>query len=43
MYPYTQGVGLFYRRDFDTLKDLFISPEERRKRKAAELAEKEEK
>ncbi len=43
MHPNTQGVGLFYRRDFDTFKDLFISPEERRKRKAAELAEKEEK
>ncbi len=41
MHPYTQGVGLFYRRDFDTLKDLFINPEERRKRKAAEQAEKE--
>lgn len=41
MYPYTQGVGLFYRRDFDTLKDLFINPEERRKKKAAEQAEKE--
>jgi len=43
MYPYTQGVGLFYRRDFDTLKDLFISTDERRKRKAAEQVKKEEK
>ncbi|MFN2313745.1 MAG: translocation/assembly module TamB domain-containing protein, partial [Bacteroidales bacterium] len=41
MHPYTQGVGLFYRRDFDTLKDLFINPEERRKRKVAEQTEKE--
>jgi hypothetical protein len=21
--PYTQGVGIFYRREFDTLKELF--------------------
>jgi hypothetical protein len=32
VYPYTQGVGLFFRRDFNTLKDLFIKPEEKRKR-----------
>jgi len=32
VYPYTQGVGLFYRRDFDTFKDLFIRPEERRRK-----------
>ena len=31
--PYTQGVGIFYRRDFDTFKNLFIKPEDRRKRK----------
>jgi hypothetical protein len=30
--PYTQGVGIFFRRDFDTLKDLFIKPEEKRKK-----------
>lgn len=35
VHPYTQGVGIFFRRDFDTLKDLFISPEERKKKKAA--------
>lgn len=33
VHPYTQGVGVFYRRDFNTFKDLFIRPEERRKRK----------
>ncbi len=32
VHPYTQGVGLFYRRDFNTLKDLFIRPEETRRR-----------
>lgn len=32
VHPYTQGVGLFYRRDFNTLKDLFIRPEERRRK-----------
>ncbi|HNT92288.1 MAG TPA: translocation/assembly module TamB domain-containing protein [Bacteroidales bacterium] len=29
VHPYTQGVGVFYRRDFNTLKDLFIKPEEK--------------
>ena len=33
-YQYTQGVGIFYRRDFDTLKDFFIAPENRRKKKS---------
>ncbi|MCU0457600.1 MAG: translocation/assembly module TamB [Bacteroidales bacterium] len=32
VHPYTQGVGLFYRRDFNTLKDLFIRPEETRRK-----------
>ena len=32
-HPYTQGVGIFYRRDFDTLKDFFISPENKRRKK----------
>jgi hypothetical protein len=35
VHPYTQGVGIFYRRDFDELKNLFVRPEERRKRKVA--------
>lgn len=39
VYPYTQGVGLFYRRDFNTLPDLFVRPEEKRRKKA--LSEKE--
>lgn len=30
--PYTQGVGLFYRRDFSTLKDFFIKPEEQKRK-----------
>ena len=34
VHPYTQGVGLFYRRDFNTFRDLFIGPEERRRKKA---------
>jgi hypothetical protein len=34
VHPYTQGVGIFYRRDFDTLKDLFVKPEERKRKKA---------
>jgi TamB, inner membrane protein subunit of TAM complex len=33
VHPYTQGVGIFYRRDFDTLKGLFIRPEERKRKK----------
>jgi hypothetical protein len=33
VYPYTQGVGLFYRRDFNTLPDLFVRPEEKRRKK----------
>lgn len=32
VHPYTQGVGLFYRRDFSTLKDFFIRPEDRKKK-----------
>ncbi|MCK7540551.1 MAG: hypothetical protein MZV63_61495 [Marinilabiliales bacterium] len=39
VHPYTQGVGIFYRRDFDTFKNLFINPEDRRKRKALNLDE----
>jgi len=35
VHPYTQGVGVFYRRDFNTLKSLFIKPDDRRKKKAA--------
>jgi hypothetical protein len=33
--PYTQGFGIFLRRDFDRLKDLFIRPETRKKKKSA--------
>jgi hypothetical protein len=29
---YTQGAGVFYRRDFDRLDDLFLNPAERRKK-----------
>jgi hypothetical protein len=32
VHPYTQGAGVFYRRDFDRLDDLFINPGERRKK-----------
>ncbi len=32
VHPYTQGAGVFYRRDFDRLDDLFINPVERRKK-----------
>ncbi len=32
VHPYTQGAGIFYRRDFDRLNDLFINPSERRKK-----------
>jgi hypothetical protein len=32
VHPYTQGAGVFYRRDFDKLNDLFINPGERRKK-----------
>jgi hypothetical protein len=35
VHPYTQGVGVFYRRDFNTLKSLFIKPDDRRKKQAA--------
>ncbi len=42
-HPYTQGVGVFYRRDFDTLKDLFIKPDDRKKIKAAPEKENETK
>jgi hypothetical protein len=34
MPPYTQGFGIFYRRDFDRLKDLFVLPDNRKKKKA---------
>ncbi len=34
--PYTQGVGIFFRRDFDRLKDLFI------KRNKGEMKKEEE-
>ena len=38
--PYTQGFGIFLRRDFDRLMDLFIRPENRKKKKSepADLA-----
>ena len=42
VYPYTQGVGLFFRRDFNTLKDIFLKPEERRKKNNDDEAESEE-
>ncbi len=29
---YTQGFGIFYRRDFDRLSDLFVPPENRKKK-----------
>jgi len=40
--PYTQGVGIFYRRDFDTLKTLFIKPEEKRKKPKTEKQDQED-
>lgn len=42
VHPYTQGVGLFYRRDFNRLKDMFIKPEERRRKKEEAKREAEE-
>ena len=30
--PYTQGFGIFFRRDFDQFKDLFILPDNRKKK-----------
>ncbi|MRR22947.1 hypothetical protein EG830_08205, partial [bacterium] len=41
VHPYTQGVGLFYRRDFNTLKDLFIRPEEKKRKNVKRAAESE--
>ncbi len=35
--PYTQGFGVFYRRDFDRLEDLFVPPEDRKKKNSAEV------
>ncbi len=32
VHPYTQGAGVFYRRDFDRLNDLFLNPAERKKK-----------
>jgi len=32
VHPYTQGVGVFYRRDFSRLKDLFIKPEDKKRK-----------
>ncbi len=32
MHPYTQGVGLFFRRDFNRLPDLFTASEEKKKK-----------
>ncbi len=29
---YTQGIGIFFRRDFDKFKDLFVPPENRKKK-----------
>ncbi len=43
VHPYTQGVGLFFRRDFNTLKDLFIRPEERKRKNVTEAGETEQK
>lgn len=31
--PYTQGFGIFYRRDFNKFKDLLTAPENRKKKK----------
>lgn len=31
-FPYTQGFGIFLRRDFDKFKDLFVPPENRKKK-----------
>ena len=41
VHPYTQGVGLFFRRDFNTLKDIFVRPEERRRKKPGSAKENE--
>jgi hypothetical protein len=42
VHPYTQGVGLFFRRDFNTLNDLFVRPEEKRRKKGGGKEEAEE-
>ena len=39
VHPYTQGAGIFYRRDFDRLNDLFLNPAERRKKIAGQPEE----
>jgi hypothetical protein len=31
-FPYTQGFGIFLRRDFDKFKDLFVPPENQKKK-----------
>ncbi len=38
MHPYTQGVGLFFRRDFNRLADLFIRPDEKKRKTVTEGA-----
>ncbi|MCI0523590.1 MAG: translocation/assembly module TamB, partial [Bacteroidales bacterium] len=40
--PYTQGLGIFYRRDFDKFKELFILPDNRKKKVAPAEGEPEE-
>lgn len=39
VHPYTQGAGIFYRRDFDRLGDLFLNPGERRKKSGVQEAD----
>ena len=41
--PYTQGFGFFYRRDFNKLKDLFVLPDNKKKKKIDQKAAEEEK
>jgi len=35
--PYTQGIGIFFRRDFDQFKDLFILPDNRKKKSPEDI------
>jgi hypothetical protein len=37
--PYTQGFGIFFRRDFDRFEDLFILPDNRKKKAAPDAGE----
>lgn len=41
--PYTQGVGIFYRKEFNTLQELFQNQRKKEKKKQEELEKKKDK